>query len=82
MKQLLSTALIVVISAVFSTASFSQGRHDEKPHGIMKSAPGATEKARASGTGGRHDEAGTTHGKKRPVAKKDNSDPQASAKDK
>ena len=82
MKPALTTALSVLTVVVFTTASFAQGRHDEKPHGSMKSAPSATEQSRASGSGGRHDEGGTTHGKKKPAAKNDKSTSQDTAKDK
>ena len=71
MKRILSTTLALVSVAVFSSAALAQGRHDEKPHGVMKSVPAATEQTRSAGTGGRHDEGGTSHGKRKPAAKKE-----------
>lgn len=82
MKPVLTTTLSLLTVAVFTTATFAQGRHDEKPHGTMKSAPNTSEQSRASGSGGRHDEGSTTHGKKKPAAKKDKSSAQDTAKDK
>ena len=67
-KHLFSAAALALAIGLPFTAS-AQGRHDEKPHGVMKSAPD-TEQTQARSTGGRHDEGGTTHGKKRAVAKK------------
>ena len=82
MKPALTTALSVLTIAMFTTVSFAQGRHDDKPHGAMKSPSSATAQSRASGSGGRHDEGGTTHGKKKPAAKNDKSTSQDTAKDK
>lgn len=65
----LASIVSLLIAGAVSGTTFAQGRHDEKPHGVMKSAPAANEQARV-GTGGRHDEGATSHGKKKPVAKK------------
>ena len=82
MKEALKTIALLAALAAFSTTAVAQGRHDEKPHGMMKPASSASEGSRASGTGGRHDEGPTTHGKKRPAAKKAKSGGEESAKDK
>lgn len=70
MKHALKTTALLVAFATLSTTGFAQGRHDDKPHGMMKAPSSATEESRAPGTGGRHDEGGATHGKKKPAAKK------------
>ena len=82
MKEALKTIALLAALAAFSTTAIAQGRHDEKPHGMKKPAPTASEESRASGTGGRHDEGPTTHGKKKPAAKKDKSTGQEPVKDK
>lgn len=69
MPHALRLTTILVAFMALSMTAFAQGRHDEKPHGTKKSAPAAAEQSRGSGTGGRHDEGGTTHGKKKPQAK-------------
>lgn len=58
----------LALALAMPIGSMAQGRHDEKPHGATKPAAAATEQPR--GTGGRHDEGGTTHGKKKVAAKK------------
>ena len=55
----------------------AQGRHDEKPHGVTKAVPDAGKQTRQAATGGRHDEGGTTHGKKRPSKKSADTPPDA-----
>lgn len=70
MKRLLSTILCIFTATIFSGVALAQGRHDEKPHGVIKPAPSAVESSRRPATGGRHDEGGTTHGKKNTAAKK------------
>ena len=68
MKRLPLTIASVTAAAVFATGAIAQ-RHDEKPHGMTKKSE-TTEQTRAVGTGGRHDEGGTTHGKKKTTQKK------------
>ena len=70
MKQVSINTISILAAALISSAAIAQGRHDEKPHGMMKSPPAATEQSGGSGTGGRHDEGGTSHGKKKPAPKK------------
>ena len=67
--NLVKTATLVAALAL-SAATYSQGRHDEKPHGSAKPAAETTDKAPA--TGGRHDSGSTTHAPaKKAPAKKD-----------
>ena len=82
MTQALKTIALLAAFAALSTTAVAQGRHDEKPHGMMKAPASATADSRASGTGGRHDEGATSHGKKKPAAKKDKSLTQETLKDK
>ena len=82
MKKALKTIALLAAFAAFSTTAVAQGRHDEKPHGMKKAPSSAIEESRASGTGGRHDESGTTPGKKKRAAKKDKSTAQEPTKDK
>lgn len=70
MKQVTINTISILAAVLISSAAIAQGRHDEKPHGMMKPSPTAAEQSRGSGTGGRHDEGATTHGKKKPAAKK------------
>jgi len=63
-----AAGLTLVIAMPIS--SIAQGRHDEKPHGMMGPAQGAMQHARPA-TGGRHDEGATTHGMKSPTVKKE-----------
>jgi hypothetical protein len=62
--------VFAVTAALIAGSAFAQGRHDEKPHGMMKPSPAATERSGPAGTGGRHDEGPTSHGKKKAPAKK------------
>ena len=82
MTQALKTIALLAAFAALSTTAIAQGRHDEKPHGIMKAPASTTQESRASGTGGRHDEGPTSHGKKKPAAKKDKSVAQETLQDK
>ena len=66
-KTLLTTSAICAALAL-STVAYSQGRHDEKPHGA-KPAAESTDKATA--TGGRHDSGPTTHGPAKKARAKD-----------
>ncbi len=68
MKHTAMAAIVFAVSAALGTVSFAQGRHDDKPHGMMKSAPAASEDRGAPGMMGRHDE--RPHGQKKPAAKK------------
>lgn len=63
-----TSAVVAVIALSLPLTVSAQGRHDEKPHGMTKDSPTASE--RAGGTGGRHDEGPTSHGKKKAPAKK------------
>ena len=72
MKNLLSTIGLAVAVAL-PAAAIAQGRHDEKPHGVLKKGAQADKEARTPGTGGRHDEGPTSHGKKAAPKKKPNS---------
>ena len=61
------STIAAAIALSLPLALHAQGRHDEKPHDMMKSSPTASEQA--GGTGGRHDEGPTSHGKKKAHAK-------------
>lgn len=67
--KLHTLAAFSIFAAVFAVGAAAQ-RHDEKPHAVMK-APEKNEQTRSAGTGGRHDEGPTSHGKKRPAKKKE-----------
>ena len=70
MTRNLINAAALVAAFTLSATAYSQGRHDEKPHGSAKPAAETTEKAPA--TGGRHDSGPTTHGPaKKAAVKKD-----------
>ena len=56
MKHTAIASVVFAVSAALGTASFAQGRHDDKPHGMMKSAPAASEERGAPPVAGRHDE--------------------------
>jgi hypothetical protein len=58
------------LALAIAAPAAAQGRHDEKPHAQMKSAPDSQKSVREAGTGGRHDEGPTSHGKKPPAKKK------------
>ena len=60
--------VVFIFAAALGTASFAQGRHDDKPHGIPKNMPITTESQGAPAPAGRHDE--KPHGQKKPAAKK------------
>ena len=63
MKSYLIAAAGLMLAIAVPFSSIAQGRHDEKPHGMMKPAHEVSQQDRATTTGGRHDEGGTTHGK-------------------
>lgn len=68
MKSLTLAAFAMVMGLALSAPAFAQGRHDEKPHGMMKNPPAeATDKDRAYAGSGRHDE--KPHGMKKPAKK-------------
>lgn len=67
MKRTAIAVLVLGVSAAVGTAVYAQGRHDDKPHGMLKSAPAASEDRGAPGMMGRHDE--RPHGQKKPAAK-------------
>ncbi len=70
MNRTLITAVALSTALALATAAYSQGRHDEKPHGMKPAATESTDKAPA--TGGRHDSGPTTHGPaKKAAAKRD-----------
>jgi len=57
-----------IFTTALGTASFAQGRHDDKPHGMPKNMPMATDNHGTAAPAGRHDE--RPHGPKKAVAKK------------
>lgn len=71
MKTKILAALTMILGIALSTAAFAQGRHDEKPHGMVKPAATQESKATRIATGGRHDEGVTTHGARKTTAPKD-----------
>ena len=72
MKTKTLAALTTILGIALSASAFAQGRHDEKPHGMGKSATTTqVSKEMRTATGGRHDAGVTTHGAKRTSAKKD-----------
>jgi len=68
MKHAVVTMVVLIFSASVGSASFAQGRHDDKPHGMPKNMPMATESQGAPASAGRHDE--RPYGQKKPAAKK------------
>lgn len=66
MRHITPTAIALLATIWLATPVLAQGRHDEKPHGVMKPTT-ATEQQRTASTGGRHDEGPTSHGKKKPT---------------
>ena len=70
MKSKSLAVLTMILGIALATSAFAQGRHDEKPHGMMKNPPAeATDKDRTYAGSGRHDE--KPHGMKKPAVKKD-----------
>lgn len=59
---------VFIFTTALGTASFAQGRHDDKPHGMPKDMPMAAESPAATAPAGRHDE--KPHGPKKPAVKK------------
>ena len=72
MNRTLITAVALSAALALSTAAYSQGRHDEKPHGMKRAAAESTDKAAA--TGGSHDSGQTTHGPAKKAATKKGKD--------
>ena len=68
MKRTTIAVIVLGISVALGTAAYAQGRHDDKPHGVPKDMPMATESHGAPAPAGRHDE--KPHGQKKPAAKK------------
>jgi hypothetical protein len=66
---------VFIFTTALGTASFAQGRHDDKAHGTPKIMPMATESQAAAAPAGRHDE--RPHGPKKAVAKKAGDKPTA-----
>jgi hypothetical protein len=60
-------AAVIVLGAILATTSYSQGRHDERPHG--SSNPAASVTSAAPATGGRHDEGPYAHSPRKAKAK-------------
>lgn len=75
MKRTAIATVVFAVSTALPTASFPQGRHDDKPHGMMKAVPAASEDRGAPPVAGRHDE--RPHGQKKAVAKKSSDKPAA-----
>ena len=75
MKHTAIATVVFAVSAAVGTAVYAQGRHDDKPHGTMKSTPAASEDRGAPPVAGRHDE--RPHGLKKAVAKKSSDKPAA-----
>jgi len=75
MKHTAIATVVFLVSAGLGTASFAQGRHDDKPHGMPKDMPMATKDQAAPAPAGRHDE--KPHGPKKPAAKKSADKPAA-----
>ncbi len=69
MKHALIATIVFAFGTALATASFAQGRHDEKPHGSTKPSAESTELAPVPVSGGRHDE--RPHGQRKPAQKKD-----------
>lgn len=69
MKRALIATVVLAVGAALATASFAQGRHDEKPHGSTKPSAEAAQYAPVPVSGGRHDE--RPHGPRKLVSKKD-----------
>ena len=68
MKRIAIATIVFAASATIGSAAYGQGRHDDKPHGMPKNMPMATESKEAPAPAGRHDE--KPHGQKKPAAKK------------
>ncbi len=67
MKIAAIAAMVFAISTAIGTAAYAQGRHDDKPHGMPKDMPMATESKGPPGPAGRHDE--RPHGQKKAAKK-------------
>ena len=68
MKQISIATIVFAVSTAVGSAAYAQGRHDDKPHGMPKNMPMATESQGAPAPAGRHDE--RPHGQKKPATKK------------
>ena len=56
MKRAFIAAIAIAAGTALATATFAQGRHDEKPHGSTKPSAQSTEGKYEPMSGGRHDE--------------------------
>ena len=72
MNRIMITAGALSAALALATVAYSQGRHDEKPHGTKPATTESTDKAPA--TGGRHDSGPTTHGPAKKAATKKDKD--------
>ena len=68
MKHIGIAAIVFVAGTALGTTAYAQGRHDDRPHGMPKDMPMATDSQGAPAPAGRHDE--KPHGQKKPAAKK------------
>lgn len=68
MKRALIATIVLAFGTAFATASFAQGRHDEKPHGSTKPSAELVQYAPVPVSGGRHDE--RAHGPRKTVEAK------------
>ena len=70
MKSKILAVLAMILGIALSASVFAQGRHDEKPHGMMKNPPAeAKDTERTYAGSGRHDE--KPHGMKKTAGKTD-----------
>jgi len=67
MKRTPIAIIVFAASAALGTTAWAQARHDEKPHGMPKNMPMATDSQAAPAPAGRHDE--KPHGQKKPAKK-------------
>jgi hypothetical protein len=73
-RTLLISTLVFAAGTLLASASYAQGRHDEKPHGSTKPSTTSPEGKYEPGMGGRHDE--RPHGtRKKTDAKKSGAKP-------
>lgn len=80
-KLFIITAATLGLALALPLTASAQGRHDEKPHASTKPVATAPQQARVAATGGRHDSGATTHGVKRPAARKAPASPEGSGKE-
>jgi hypothetical protein len=68
MKRALIATIVLAFGTALATASFAQGRHDDKPHGSTKPSAESTRYVPVPVWGGRHDE--RPHGPRKTVQTK------------